>query len=120
MSDEPACPFEIRARAPPLMESACQPAGPGRVRQVIQAFEAVTMAGGPRSEMKENVIPPSFNEYGSNKELFGMGGRKRSWEEIMGEGEENPTLKKQFVEEVDEDTLKSVEEASREWPQTDK
>ncbi|CAL1389049.1 unnamed protein product [Linum trigynum] len=131
--------FEVRRREPVLQKKFKRLHQPNRVRQVVEAFE-----NGP--SMTDSVTDPGlvqpigslaaddeeqgvngkaanpenlgFNEYGSNLSDPGLGSKKRHVDEMDGATAENPTPKKQFVEEnVEPD---SVEEASREWPQPNK
>ncbi|CAL1382852.1 unnamed protein product [Linum trigynum] len=124
LSDGVADQFEIRSRGPRLSDSAHQPILSGQVRQVVQAFEAgsvvVDGVGGVGTLASTIEVPALIDEYGSNTLVMGMGGRKHSWEDINGEVEGNPTVKKQFVEEVGNDELISVEVASRKCPQGEK
>ncbi|CAL1370621.1 unnamed protein product [Linum trigynum] len=124
LSDGAGGRFEIRARVTQSLATNGKPAETGRVRQVVQALEAGKETGGvvdgEGKAHNDKSGPPLLNEYGTNTELLRMGGRKRSWEDISGEVEENPTMKKLFVEDMEEGMLKSVEVASRKWPQLDK
>ncbi|CAL1410800.1 unnamed protein product [Linum trigynum] len=116
--------FEIRSRAPRGSDSAHQPNLAGRVKQVVQAFEAGTVVLEEGRGVEEMVngteAPARIDEYGSNASVMGMGGRKRSWNMIADEAEESPTVKRQFVEAIGTEELISVEEASRKWPQEDR
>ncbi|CAL1378707.1 unnamed protein product [Linum trigynum] len=117
LSDGAADQFVIKSRAPLVVDAADKQMVPGRVKQVVQAFEACKMVGNDAEKVGDVV---QIDEYGLNVEWMGGGGRKRLWSEAMVDGEESSMVKKQFVEEVEEEMLKSVEEASRKWPQPDK
>ncbi|CAL1387453.1 unnamed protein product [Linum trigynum] len=124
LSDGVADQFEIRSRAPRGSDSAHQPNLAGRVKQVVQAFEAGTVVleegGGVEEMINVTDAPAVIDEYGSNVSVMGMGGRKRSWNMIAEEAEESPTVKRQFVEASGTEELISVEEDSRKWPQEDR
>ncbi|CAL1412484.1 unnamed protein product [Linum trigynum] len=131
-SEEDLHPFELRRRQSSTVKELQRLAQSSRVNNVVQAFETGLAMADPEpigneisnveskglgmEKIGEGAI--NFDEYGSNLVDPKEGGRKRQIEALEGEIAASPTPKRQFIEE-DAD-LKSVEEASRKWPQPDK
>ncbi|CAI0436013.1 unnamed protein product [Linum tenue] len=119
--------FEIKRRGPSSKSNVLDAPAPGRVSQVVAAFEAglIINSGASLSvqeELEEKFEVPGesavLDEYGSNLVNQELGTRKRPLETVEGEMGDAPSPKKQFIE-VD-DNLEQVEEASLKWPQSNK
>ncbi|CAL1399500.1 unnamed protein product [Linum trigynum] len=119
--------FELKRREDSAVQSKQSQAG--RVRRVVKALETglVMNDESPRRWIRKSRSPEptlarvdeegllGINAYGTNLLDPSIGGLKRPLEgDIAG----SPVPKKQFVE--DDDSLDKVEEASLEWPQSDK
>ncbi|CAL1408298.1 unnamed protein product [Linum trigynum] len=130
--DENQC-FEIKKRAPSSAPEGQSAAVKGRVSQVVAAFETgLTINPEEHSNLQKqmrNAIPMdeqvvikedglALDEYGTNLLSPETGKRKRLLEAVEGDLIDIPTPKKQFVE--FDDNSEQVEEASLEWPQSDK
>ncbi|CAL1395195.1 unnamed protein product [Linum trigynum] len=132
VSESEAQSFEIRRRSPVVMGKMWRPAHSTKVSQVVRAIEqglamrddeevpdnGENQAQGSMDRQKpilDTAQTTSFNEYGTNLSDPEMGAKKRQFDEMEGVIEDNPTPKRQFVE--DKDGVEKVEEASLEWPQ---
>ncbi|CAL1355876.1 unnamed protein product [Linum trigynum] len=89
----------------------------GCVHEVVEAFEAGLVIAREEGVSRKG-LSSSMNEYGSNLMDPIMENRKRVLDELDGDVGDPPTPKKQFVKSTD--VLDKVEEASLEWPPTDK
>ncbi|CAL1377101.1 unnamed protein product [Linum trigynum] len=130
-SDEEVQCFEIKKRAPLKTEKLSNQDPSNRVSKVVAAFEAglsLSQEDGKGSNVLEKMpvagdlevitTGSGLDEYGSNMPHPAFESRKRSLEHVKGVLDDAPSPKKQFVE-ANEVSVQ-VEEASLDWPQSDK
>ncbi|CAL1355575.1 unnamed protein product [Linum trigynum] len=130
-SEDEAQNFELRRRVPSGSGVLKRLVKSSRVSKVVRAFERglamedkeevadlVQPQARPNAEIITATDETPLDEYGTNLPELGTGMKKRHFDEIDGVFVENPTPKKQFVE--DRDDMEKVEEASLKWPQSDK
>ncbi|CAL1401361.1 unnamed protein product [Linum trigynum] len=126
--------FEIKKRISSSTPKEASAITKGRVNLVVAAFAAglsINSMKQPISQEQKGHDNPTWDgqgrskedgvhldEYGSNLLNPDIGTRKRPLEAVEGHMGDIPTLKKQFVEAAD--NLEQVEEASLEWPPSDK
>ncbi|CAL1355927.1 unnamed protein product [Linum trigynum] len=131
-SEDNAFRFEIKTRAPRKTTMPAPQRLKGRVQQVVVAFESGLHIktgdddqgnNAPASELVQGMKDweednegwevGQLNEYGSNLVDPDFGSRKRPLSEVDGDLGDDPSSKKQFVE----DDSDKVEVASQKWPQ---
>ncbi|CAL1407965.1 unnamed protein product [Linum trigynum] len=133
--DEHHC-FEIKKRVPRPVSVDLVRGMVGKVSQVVAAFEAGMAIAQDnevplkvKSDEKGSNDPMDgrheqgaefLDEYGSNMTNLVLETHKRSLAAVEGEVGSPPTPKKHFVEVDDVYSNEKVEEASLEWPQSDK
>ncbi|CAL1383819.1 unnamed protein product [Linum trigynum] len=133
-SEEESHCFEIKRRAPASRSNGPIAQSKGRVSQIVASIESGLASdaaaqlssaeqmgcenNGVKDQAKIQEASPKLDEYGSNLSNPDFGTRKRPLEAVEGDLGDMPTPKKQFVEVAE--NLNKVEEASLEWPQSDK
>ncbi|CAL1369953.1 unnamed protein product [Linum trigynum] len=118
LSEEDKLRFVIKTRRLPSDQE--QLTQPGQVQQVVAAFEEGLVLNEAKDSLEaaEGDKTLMLNEYGSNIE---GGSPKRSIQALEGMSVDSPTPKRQFVEDqIGTEDAELVEEASQEWPQSDK
>ncbi|CAL1382281.1 unnamed protein product [Linum trigynum] len=112
--DDAGC-FEVRSQRPTTKLNHVRGTNDGLVRKVAEAGGATV-----HTRMKDATggLSLGLDEYGSSLTDHEKGGRKQTVHEMDGDIVDNPTPKKQFIEE--DNSNDQVEEANLEWSQSDK